>query len=128
MTRTVLAMILLAPGGCGRSVTTDGSPDAVRVAGWLSSSDGLSDDDDMIMPKAALVMSDYSVPLNRANLHKLGPDRIAGCALSSVRRSGPEVVAAWVCRQRIPEIRRQVWLHLEKGRISHARYSEADMM
>lgn len=120
--------VLALASSCGLSITTDGSPDAIRVARWLSSSAPLSDDDTMIMPKASLVMSDYSVPLDRANLHKLGPDRIAGCTLSSVRRSGSEVVASWVCRQVVPEIRRQVWFSLEKGRIGYARYNEADMM
>ena len=127
MIRAALAMIVLVlAGGCGRSITTDGSPDAARVAQWLSSSDRLSDDA-MIVPRASLVMSDYSVPLNHANLHKLGPDRIAGCTLSSVRRSGREVVALWGCAETVPEIRRQVWFGLEGGKIGYARYSEADM-
>jgi len=128
MMRAALPMIVLMfATGCGRSITTDGSPDAARVARWLSSSDRLSDNEAMIVPRASLVMSDYSIPLNHANLHKLGPDRIAGCTLSSVRRSGREVVALWGCAQTVPEIRRQVWFGLEGGKIGYARYSEADM-
>jgi len=125
--RGALAILLLVPAtGCGRSVATDGSPDAQRVAQWLSSRSWQADDS-IIMPKAPLVMSDYSVPLNRTSLETLGPARVAGCKLDSVRRSGAEVVASWGCAEAVPEIRRQVRFRLENGRVRYASYSEADM-
>lgn len=121
-----IAIILLA-AGCAQAIKSDGSPEAQRVALWLTQGSWLPDDSADIAPRARLIMSDYEVPLTRANLHKLGPDRLTGCEIASIARSGAEVVATWRCDRPIPLVRRQVRFGVEQNKVVYARYAEADM-
>jgi hypothetical protein len=116
----------LALVGCGSAIATDGSPEAGRVAAWLSSSQWISwVTDDPVVPGAVLVMSDFGRPLTLGNLRQSGPDRIAGCALARVERTRSGVAATWSCATHVDLPQRQVEFDMLDGRIRAARYTEA---
>jgi hypothetical protein len=117
---------LLALGGCDRPVSTDGSPEAGRVAQWLSSSrwrDGSGEDP--VARGGRLTLSDYGEPLTLANLRRSGPDRIKGCRLARVERSRFGVTATWSCDSPVPPAQRRVEFRMTGTRIDGAGYQEA---
>jgi hypothetical protein len=121
-----MSLILLAMG-CAKTIKSDGSPEARRVTQWLTQSSWPWNDSANLAPRARLIMSDYEMPLSRSKLRELGPDRLTGCEIASIARSGPEVVATWKCNAPIPLIRRQVWFGVEKDKVGYARYVEVEM-
>ena len=111
---------------CTGSIPTDGSPEARRVAAWLSSTRWSGPARDApVAPEATLTLSDFGVPLTLANLRRFGPDRIPGCRPARVERSRVGVTATWSCATPVDLLQRQVEFDMKAGRIVGARHVEA---
>ena len=128
MNRALLPLLAaIALAGCAKPLPTDDSPEAHRVAAWLTSEPPASSaPDPRLMPDAQLVLSDYGLPLTRDNVLRFGPGRNPGCVLGRVERSQGGAVATWACKPDLPLRRRQVVFALRGDRIRSAHYSEAD--
>ena len=123
----LLFLSLLALGGCAKPLPTDGSPEAHRVAAWLTSAPPASSaPDPRLLPDAHLLLSDYGLPLTRDVVLRFGPSRTPGCVLARVERSRDGATATWACKPDLPLKKRQIDFALRGDRIRSARYEEAD--